>query len=134
MRFLLDNNLPRRVARAINELIQPEDKVDHLQDLFAPDTPDTVWIAALGHKSQYVVICGDPKIMRRPHERRALEDAKLTVFFLKPGWTNLEFWPQAIKLIQWWPDIMATARRVTAGAAFLVPVQYSGKFEQVRLR
>ena len=132
MRFFFDSNLPARLAKAIDILMDRPHQAVHLSNKFRPDTPDADWVRALASERDWVIICGDPKIMRRPHERKALQKARLITFFLKPGWTNLRLWPLAAKLVQWWPDIMETARRVTPGAAFLVPVNYTGKFEQVR--
>ena len=47
--------------------------VAHRQ-LFAPDTPDTEWIAEVGRRG-WVVVTRDKNIRRRPNELRAVRDA-----------------------------------------------------------
>ncbi|MBI4582212.1 MAG: hypothetical protein HY718_21125 [Planctomycetes bacterium] len=133
MKFFFDNNLPPRLAQAIQALMGEEHVVRRLKEGFPADTSDADWLNTLGSEGGWVVICGDPKILRRPHELRVLRDARLLSFFLKPGWTNLDFWVQAHKLVHWWPVIMETAKRVAPPACFLVPVNYSSKLIQGRL-
>lgn len=133
MRFFLDNNLPPRVAKAINALLDPEDKAVHLKDLFPPDVADADWIATLSKEGGWVVISGDARITKNAHERRAWQQSRLTAFFLKKGWMNQTLWLQASRLIQWFPDIMAQAAKVAPGAGFVVPYRYNGRFEQPRL-
>lgn len=133
MRYFFDNTLPPRIAQAIGTLVDPPDITKHLQDLFSADAPDIEWLSKLGEEGDWIIISGDPRIVRSPHERKAWQSASLTTFFLKKGWTNVPFWQQAAQLVRWWPDIMSQAKRVSAGAAFLVPLNYSGRFEQLRL-
>ena len=136
MRFFFDNNLPPRLAKAIQALVATEHEVTHLRDRFSADTPDVTWLNALGAERNWVLICGDPRIMKRPHELRALQEARLLSFFLKGGWTNLTLWVIAYKLVQWWPDIMDTAKRIAPPASFLVPMHYGskgGKLESLHL-
>jgi len=48
VKFFLDNCLAIRHARALNEILKPDHSFTHLQEKFAPDTPDEEWIRALG--------------------------------------------------------------------------------------
>lgn len=131
MKFFLDNTLPPKFAKAINALETPVNRVVHLTEKFPANAPDIVWIQILGKEGKWTIISGDLRISKNPHERRAWQSAKLTTFFLK-GWTQQPFWIQASRLIHWWPDIVEQASRVAAGAAFIVPFKYSGRFEQLR--
>lgn len=47
MRVLFDNNLPPRLARALNELFAGEHLIIALRDKFAPDIEDVDWIQQL---------------------------------------------------------------------------------------
>jgi hypothetical protein len=133
VRYFFDNTLPPRIAKAIGALLDPPDVAVHLTDEFSANAPDVEWLDRLGKQGDWIIISGDPRIVRSPHERKAWQTARLTTFFLKKGWTNVTFWQQAAQLVRWWPDIMNQAKRVAPGAAFLVPLNYSGRFEQLRL-
>lgn len=133
MRFFFDNNLPPRLAKAINALLDPPHAARHLRDDFPPDVGDVEWLAKLGSQGDWIVISADMHITRNAHERKAWQEAKLTTFFLK-NWSDQTFWMQAAQLVRWWPDIMAQAQKVKPGAGFLVPFNYrGGRFEQPKL-
>jgi len=133
VRFFFDNCTAPALAKAIDVLIAREgDQAIHLQDRFARDIADVDWINTLAREGEWVVISGDERITRNPHERAAWLDSGLTAFFLSKGWQNLPFWDQAWKLVQRWPDISQQAKRIEAGAGFLVKPT-SRKFEQVRV-
>lgn len=132
MKFFIDNNLPPSLAKALHELTSPaQHEVLHLRDRFSPSTPDVEWIESLAEEGDWVIVTQD-RLNKNALEKKALRDSKLTTFFLKKGWTDQKHWDKAWKLVRWWPSIIWQADRVEAGAAFLVPVQFSGKgkFEQ----
>lgn len=133
MKFFLDNNLSPRLARALDALVAENGEVTHLRDKFSADTPDIEWLEGLANEGGWIVISGDLRITRNAHERRVWQQSRLTAFFLKRAWMNQDFWLHASRLIGWFPDILAQARKVEPGAGFLVPFRYSGKFEQPKL-
>jgi hypothetical protein len=45
-----------------------------------------------------------------------------TIFFLKAGWTNIEFWQQVQKLARCFRNIIDCARRSKPGESFIVTV------------
>ena len=130
MRFFIDNCLPPRLANALDALDDQHDVVA-LRRKFPPDAKDPDWLRELAKERDWVVVSGDPRIARGRHEREAWLQSGLTAFFLEPGWTNLAFWTQASKLIQWWPIIVRQAEAIRAGAGFFVPVRGT-KLRQVR--
>lgn len=124
MRFFLDNTLPPPLAEALHALCRSDShEVRHLRDRFQPDTDDVVWINTLAQEGDWIIISGDPRITKNPHERVAWLTSGLTAFFLKPGWSNLQFWVQVSKLVYWWPRIMTEAERARSGSGFLIPVK-----------
>jgi predicted nuclease of predicted toxin-antitoxin system len=134
VRFFLDNNLSYRLAEALNALSSFDgDEVVHLKRNFPVDTKDTEWIEKLSKEGNWVVVSGDPKIRRKPAERTVFIDAKLTTFFLAPGWTNCTFWDQAQLLVRWWPKIREQAKLVEAGTIIWVPYAQTGKFSLLPL-
>ncbi|MGN6319223.1 DUF5615 family PIN-like protein [Trinickia sp.] len=134
MKFLVDNNLPPALARALHALSEPDDhSVVHLREKFAPNTKDSDWIEALARESGWSVITHDK--LNKGLEREALRRAGLLVFFLDKGRSNHRFWGIAHNLVRWWPRIIEQSEGIKGGAAFKVPYNFTGKgqFEQVKL-
>ena len=127
MRIFIDNNIAPKLARGFNEFVQGEDEVVHLRDRFSGNTPDVDWMRGLAAESGWVILSGDVAIGRNPHEVAAWKGAGHTIFFLRSGWTNIEFWQQVQKLAKCFPEIMALAQRAKPGDSFLVTV--NGKIQ-----
>lgn len=127
MRFFVDNNIAPKLARGFNAFVAGEHEVVHLRDKFPASTPDVDWMRALAGDSGWVILSGDVAIGRNPHEVKAWKEAGHVVFFLKKGWTNIEFWQQVQKLAKAFPDIIAEARRAKPGDCFVVTT--NGKIE-----
>ena len=134
MRFFLDNNLPPKLAKALNCLAEPEAQVIHLREKFEHSIKDHEWINQLASGKDWVIISCDG-FSKTLHEKEALRKSGLIAFILKSGWGNLQFWDMAHQLVRWWPRIMEQAEGISGGAVFEVPVKFSGKgrFEQVKL-
>jgi PIN like domain len=120
VRFFFDNNLPPKLAKALHVLVAPEHEVIHLKEKFPQNTSDETWMNGLAKELDWVIISGDNRITKNPHEVQAWRAAGHTTFFLKPGWTNVNFWTQAYKFVKCFPDIIATARGAKSGRFFLV--------------
>ncbi len=135
MKFLFDNNLPPSLARGIGALSAYESQ-DHLvmplRDRFAPNTPDTVWLAELAREGSWCVVSID-RFRKTSAEREILRRQGLAVFVLDPQWTK-PYWVQASQLVHWWPKILDVAR-LTSKTALRVPWRFTNKstFEQVRI-
>ena len=127
MRFFFDNNLPARLAKALNALAEPDHSVVHLKDKFPQDTSDAVWMTKLGEERDWVIVSGDLCIRKNPHEIKAWRAAGHTTFFLKRGWINLKFWDQAQKMVKCFPDLIARAEQAKRSSQFQVGV--NGKIE-----
>jgi predicted nuclease of predicted toxin-antitoxin system len=95
VRFFFDNNLSPKLAKSLNVLVAPDHEVVHLKEKFPANTPDDIWMKGLARELDWVIISGDNRITRNPHEVQAWRAAGHTTFFLKPGWTNYSFWVQA---------------------------------------
>ena len=137
MKFLIDNNLPPALAKALHELslVEWDGKVEviHLRARFAQDTTDEMWITDLAKNGDWSVITQDK--LKKGLEREALRRAGLKVFMLDNSWTNHQFWDKATHLVRWWPAIVEQADRINGGAAFRVRWNFSGKgkFEQLSI-
>jgi hypothetical protein len=127
VKFFFDNNLAAKLAHGLNQMVRPEHQVFHLRDKFEPNVEDVVWMKALCGEEGWVIVTADVTINRNPHEVRAWKQAGHTMFFLKPGWTDLKFWDQANKFTKCFPQIIAESQRAARGTAFMVTV--NGKIE-----
>lgn len=127
MRFFFDNNLAPKLAKSLHVLVELEHQVVHLKDRFAANTPDENWMRALAAEKDWVIISGDLRIRKNPHEVQAWKAAGHTVFFLKPGWINLPLWVQTWKFMKCFPEIVDAAGKAKKGSELLVST--SGKIE-----
>jgi PIN domain-containing protein len=122
VKFFFDNNLAVKLAHGINQMVEPNHQVFHLRDKFAPNVEDVVWMKALAAEEDWVIITADVRISRNPHEIHAWKEAGHTIFFLKPGWTDLNFWEQANKFTRCFPQVIVEAQYAERAAAFVITV------------
>ena len=120
-------NIAPKLARGFNEFLQGDHEVLHLRDRFAAGTPDVEWMQELAAEPGWIILSADVRIGKNRHEIEAWKQAGHTIFFLKAGWTNIEFWQQVQKLAKCFPEILALAQRAKPGDSFLVKVK--GKIE-----
>jgi hypothetical protein len=106
------------------------ERVSHLRDLFALDTPDLVWIGELAVQKGWTIISGDAFRKANGAERRVLQASGLSVFVLQPSWSNYPYWEKTPQLIRWWPRMVEQANSVE-GIAMEVPWKLSAKFRQL---
>jgi hypothetical protein len=90
--FFFDNNLSPVLARGLREF---GEDAQHLRDAFPPNTPDEVWLPAIGERGWYLVT-RDKKIRTRPHQIDALLRSNVGAFTftqkrdpLRWGWVEL---------------------------------------------
>ena len=127
MKFLFDNTLAPKLARGLHAFVSPEHQVVHLKDDFPAHTEDAVWMKKLATEEDLIIISADVRIGKNPHEIKAWKEAGHTIFFLKPGWTEMPSWAQANKFTKCFPDIIEAAKRAKRSSSFVVSVD--GKIE-----
>lgn len=76
--IFIDRSIPRSVANALKQV---RDDVEWLEDRFAHDTPDPVWLTAAGQNG-WLVLARDKKIRTRPAERQAIVDHRVGCFIV----------------------------------------------------
>ena len=86
MKFFFDNNLASKIAKGLNGFVSPDHQVVHLNEQFAANTDDAVWMSQLAQQEDWIIITADMRIGKNPHEIEAWKQAGHTIFFLKPGW------------------------------------------------
>lgn len=115
MRFFIDNNLSVNLARGMRAF---GEDVDHLQDHFPDDCPDTEWLKYIGD-NDYFLITRDDAIRRKPAELSAFKRYGVGAFFL--GGKNRTVWQLVQQIVRNWPRIHEYAGRTRRPFAFRVP-------------
>jgi hypothetical protein len=134
LKVLVDNNLSPLFAQSIHVLVEPDgDEVVALRHRFPANTPDDVWISALGAAGGWSVLSGDVRITRRPTERLAWHQSRLKGFFLAPAWSKLTNLEKTARLLLWWPKLRIQERLVGPGAIFQLPINAGSRLSQVRI-
>lgn len=121
MKLLVDNNLPPRLASALNLIFAPEHTVIALREKFGrSDLKDDEWIPALGREGGWAVLSADLNIARKRPSRELFVRAGLVGFFLSP---TMQKWPlhrQAARVLTIWPQ-MVSHMNTTANGVFELP-------------
>jgi hypothetical protein len=108
--FLIDRSLGRReVAEALRSVgLTVRTLADVYGEEAAQETEDTEWIR-LAAQRDWIVLCKDDRIRRRPAERDALTEGKVRVFCLTNA--NLGFAEQAAYFVANRFRIIQTAQK-----------------------
>src|SRR5437870_342434 len=113
MRFFVDRNISIYIAKILAAFSERDHEVRHHdQDgRFQVTTADEEWIRTLANDSpSWVVLTADLAILSRPPERKALEEANLTLFGFDKQWVKMSFHDQSWKLLKCWPGIIQKAQ------------------------
>lgn len=103
--------------------------VDHLQDHFPQDCPDTDWLRYIGENG-YFLLTRDDAIRRHPAELKALKDYGVGAFFL--GGKNRARWELVQQLVRNWLRIKEYAEKEKRPFALRIPPQGT-KFDRIPL-
>ena len=132
MKFFFDNCIAWRLADALSTLLENDGfEIVALRSKFSEDTPDEVWLPALGREGGWVVISGDVRIITNKARRAVWAASKLTTFFLHSSWMGKSFTERqkAARFLERWDDIVEKASGAPQGTAFYLP--YKGKIDRV---
>ena len=77
--FLFDENLPRRLARALREDLG--EAAYHVYDVLHPSTPDEDVLRYAGERV-WCTLSSDRRILHRPSERAVISELGIGAFFL----------------------------------------------------
>jgi len=104
--------------------------VVHLRDHYAPDTDDIIFLPEISQHGD-VFVTGDPSIQTRQAESRALRQAGVVSLFLGPFYQKMQLWPQAVWLVQRWPQLRTLAEGLEPPAC--MDIKHNGKGIPFRL-
>jgi hypothetical protein len=135
LKFLVDNNLPPSIARALHVLSShadlPRIEVVALRDKFPANTKDPDWVSQLADEGGWSILSGD-HFRKTVAERELIRRIGFNVFVLQSSWDSHTYWDKSAQLILWWPRIVDYAS-ISSKVAVKVPWLLRGKFEQIKL-
>jgi hypothetical protein len=76
----------------------------------------------LAKDGDWFVITRDNQIKKKPHERKAWQEANLPIVFLQRSWMNFDFWNIAWRIIRYWPDVKAQASALRDHDAIILTI------------
>ncbi len=88
---------------------------------------DVPWIKRFAAAGGKVIISGDTEMRHVPHERLALIQAGMLVFFFDGKWSQWNFFRKCSLLIHHWPTIADRIKRGKAPAFWHVPLSWNEK-------
>ncbi len=109
MIFYFDENLPKQLAHALNELDRDNEILsvkDHFEGM-----KDIELIPEIA-KLNAILITHDKRMKKNRAERMILEEYNLTVFFSS---SNLDYWTTVIMFVKNWEKIVSEAKRHPQG-------------------
>mgnify|MGYP001593550122 CR=1 FL=1 len=109
-----------------------EHTVIHLQDKYAPNTPDLKWLGFLGANRDWNTISCDAFTKTR-EETEAIRRLARCTFTFAGGYADLPIWTQAYKIVPRWPEVSKTAATARIGQVFRVHLG-STKVEEITHR
>lgn len=142
MKIALDENLPPAMARVF-EVFAKEKSLQRLakgltvcsaRD-YAPKIgdadyvakSDVPWVQRFSGDGGRIIISGDTRMKRIPHERLALVEAGMIVFFVSEKWNSWQFCRKCSLLIHWWPAIVTTAKNAKPSEFYRIPANWADK-------
>ncbi|MCC7371249.1 MAG: hypothetical protein IT306_22725 [Chloroflexi bacterium] len=107
--IFFDRSIPRSVAQALRLV---RDDIRWLDDEFASDAPDRVWLREVGRRER-LVVSRDKRSRHRPAERQAIIDNGVGCFVLvqSANPTQWEYLRLIVALLDHMEDLFATTAR-----------------------
>jgi PIN like domain len=131
LKLLLDHNLSPKIARTLAALYAPEHEIVALREKFSANVTDVDWITALDREGGWAVLTQDLRIRTRPHERAAMDRARIVFFFLAGAWRKFTVEETAARLIRLISKMAAQTELAERGR-FELPINAGSKLRPHR--
>ena len=131
MKFLFDNTLPPKLAKALNIIAEPEHQIQHIREGSPVAVEDEDWIGGMSQGNQSIVVTVGLRIETNAHEIRALSQPGCRCLILKNGWIDMPFWRQMNILTKSFPKIIEAVQRM--GSDQPLGLSTSGRVQQIRI-
>ncbi|MDX9860542.1 MAG: hypothetical protein RBS99_06450 [Rhodospirillales bacterium] len=137
MKIRIDENVSKRVARAVMELTANRSgfEVSYVRDDNGPKTPDPAWMRRFASDGGTAIVSGDPKILQHWPNLVAYTETGLIGFFPAPFFGNMKGYGRAAFLIRWWPAIVEKIKDADAGTTWRMPASWTAdisNFERLK--
>jgi hypothetical protein len=134
LKLAFDEHIPRGIVKVFQVLagegsIPPVTDVVSARDYAKPGDKgdDQHWVHRFSIDGGKIIISGDKRMRARVHERRALTDENMIVFFFSPAWSRRNSFVKSAMLLNWWPKILETASAAANPSLWNVPFQWEWK-------
>lgn len=124
-KIYIDENLPPRLARGLNELVQPFNKkqaldiqVLSIKDVFHEGAKDEDWIPLVGEEHG-IVITQDFRIQTQKHQKELYTKSGVGILFLNPpSNSGFTYWEMVKQLVNRWEEITQIIKKNKPPFAF----------------
>jgi hypothetical protein len=121
VKLLVDNDLPPRLAEALNAIFAPDHQIVSLRAKFGRSSlKDEEWIPLLGREGGWAVLSADMSIAKKRPSRDLFVGAGLVGFFFSPSLQKAPLYAQAARVLTIWPQ-MVSHMATTANGVFEMP-------------
>jgi hypothetical protein len=120
---IVDENLPRAMARSLAALFVDDHQIIHIRDRFGAGTTDLEWMRELNGEGRWIVISGDRRIARNKAEQAVFRSSRLIAFIFAPGLQKAPLVKKMERLMVMWARIEQQAGLVEGGAMFEVQMR-----------
>lgn len=112
MKVMVDNDLPPRLANALNLIFEADgDTVIALKHKFGrSNVTDEEWIKTLGEEGGWAVLSADRRIAKKRISRELFLSANLVGFFFPSSLQKQPLHRQASRVLQIWPAMRDQSR------------------------
>lgn len=128
-RFIFDNDISYRIARALKEL---GEDVTTVREQFGDDAKDPDWVPKAASRGM-IILTADNRLLRRPAEKSMLKKHRVSLLVINPffGKRNRDLWDKAAWVVSHWKTIRGFADGMARGT--VARVQQKGTCNVVKL-
>ncbi|MEO7083817.1 MAG: hypothetical protein ABI442_20210 [Gemmatimonadaceae bacterium] len=120
MKCFFDNCISSNLTEAMRLLVAPIHEIEHLAKDFSADALDAEWLQMLAERKDAILVSADPTIATAKKEREVWRSVGVTPVFFGGNFSQLPIWTQVCEVVNWWPEIVRTAKDAPRGAGFFL--------------
>lgn len=131
-----DQNTPPQLARTLRGFLsfeRPEPRIVHIREVMSQASTDEEWLDWIRMEpGRWIVVSQDYRILRRPAELRALEQARANMLITPRKFLTLERHVRAALLLWHWKAIEETMANLDPPVVLQLPGNRTGRPSMVR--
>ena len=136
MKIRADEHVSPRILRALELLVLRDDwELSTVREVHAARTHDETWIPRFASEGGRALLSGDGKMLKRPHELKAIRESGLVVVIMASPWQSARRHEQAATLIWHWPELSILLEGANSGDCFRVPFAFGkSRIEKLEIK